>query len=322
MLKYDRTALRTYSMLGARGAFGLALNELAAENEDILALSADLCSTSGLDRFAQNYPTRFYNTGIAEQSLIGIAAGLAAAGYTPFATTFANFAALRGCEQIRHYMGYMAENVKVVGLSAGFAMGMFGITHYGLEDIAALRSIPNLTILSPADSTETVKATLAAAAHKGPVYLRLTGGMNNPMVYKEDYTFTIGKAVTLQTGTDIALVGAGTMVAQCQKAAKLLAEKGVSCTIINMHTIKPLDTLALDSLLGHRLIVTAEEHSKIGGLGAAVAQHLAAKTAAPPLLTIGTEDDYGHAGDYAWLLQHHGLTADSIAAQITDFLGV
>jgi transketolase len=157
--------------LGAKGAFGVALSELAKENEKVIALTADLGITSGLERFKASFPDRFYNVGIAEQNLIGVSAGFAAGGFTPYCTTFSNFAALRSCEQIRHFLGYMKENVRVVGLGAGFAMGMFGTTHYGIEDIAAIRGVPNITILSPADCTETVKAVMASSSYNGPVYI-------------------------------------------------------------------------------------------------------------------------------------------------------
>jgi transketolase len=200
MLDYSAKNIRTWSILGSRGTFGVVLNELASQNEGIVALSADLCTTSGLDRFGQSFPDRFVNVGIAEQNMVGLAAGLAANDFVPFASSFANFLALRSCEQIRHFMGYMKENVKLVGLAAGFAMGMFGTTHYGIEDIAALRAIANLTIISPADCTETAKAVEAAAGFAGPVYLRLTGVMNAPIVYKNDYDYEIGKAITVRGG--------------------------------------------------------------------------------------------------------------------------
>ena len=168
-MEFRKADIRTWSMLGQRGTFGSALEKIGSENEKIIALSADLCNTSGLDRFAAKFPQRFINTGIAEQSLVGTAAGLADAGELPFATTFANFAALRACEQVRHFMGYMKCNVKLVGLAAGFAMEYFGNSHYGIEDVAAIRAIPNIVILSPADGMEVVKCVEAAAFHEGPV---------------------------------------------------------------------------------------------------------------------------------------------------------
>jgi transketolase len=182
MIDFNRTVIRTLSILGQRGAFGYALTELAKENEDIIALTADLRTTSGLDRFYNEYPERIINVGIAEQNMIGIAAGMATMNFTPFATTFSNFASLRSCEQMRHFMGYMNENIKIIGFGGGFAMGMFGITHYGIEDISAIRAIPNIAILSPADCLEAAKATIASYHHNGPVFVRLTGVMNQPIL--------------------------------------------------------------------------------------------------------------------------------------------
>ena len=296
----------------------MALIDAAQQNERIVALTADLCTTSGLDRFKKAYPHRLYNVGIAEQNMVGIAAGMAAGGDIPFATTFASFAALRSCEQIRHFMGYMEENVKLVGFGAGFAMGMFGTTHYGIEDIAAIRAINNIVILSPADSGETVKATLAAAGFDGPVYLRLAGVMNNPIVYKEDYDFEIGKAIMLREGTDVAIIATGTMVHSSLKAVRFLEERGLSCKVIDMHTIKPLDKNVICMACETKLIITVEEHSIIGGLGSAVAECLAQSDKHPPLLIIGISDEYKHAGDYFYLLEQYGLTPQKIAEKILN----
>jgi transketolase len=310
---------RIWSKLGSRGSFGAALLDVGMKNGTVLAMSADLCNTSGLDRFRGALPARFINTGIAEQNMVGIAAGLSAEGYVVFATSFSNFITLRSCEQVRHYLGYMQSNVKIVGLAAGFAMGMFGNTHYGLEDIAVMRAMPNLTILSPADSTETVKATLAAAELAGPVYLRLTGGMNNPIVYKEDYPFQIGKAITLKEGRDIAIVATGSMVHSSLASAQLLAERGVSATVVDMHTLKPLDTEILDKMCRDaKLIVTVEEHSVVGGLGGAIAEYKSKLKNVPPQLTLGVRDEFGHAGDYAFMLDKYGLTADKISRSILE----
>jgi transketolase len=320
-MSYSKVDIRTWSILGSRGTFGVALTEVGRSNPAIIALSADLCNTSGLDRFRNAYPERFINTGIAEQNMLGVAAGLAATGYVPFATTFANFAALRSCEQVRHYLGYMQENVKLVGFGAGFAMGMFGVTHFALEDIAALRSISNLTIISPADGMEIVKAVNAMANARGPIYLRLTGVMNAPIVYKEDYEFIIGKAVTLREGDAVAIIGTGSMVAPSLKAAELLAGQGIAAKVVDVHTIKPLDTDAIDQLLAQRLVVTVEEHSVMGGLGTSVAEHLAHKRISPPLLRIGVEQGYPHVGDYPYMLEVCGLTAQKIAEKIELALG-
>lgn len=312
--------IRAWSMMGTRGTFGVTLLNLAQQNPSIIGLTADLGITSGMERFSTALPERYINVGIAEQNLIGVAAGIASQGQIPFATTFANFAALRACEQMRHYLGYMQENVKVVGLASGFAMGMFGTTHYGIEDIATLRSIANLTILSPADATATAQLTLIAAEHHGPVYLRLTGGMRTPVVYREAADFTLGKANLLREGADIALVATGSMVAASLKAADLLAERGLQCSVLDMHTLKPLDTAALAKHLNCKLIVSIEEHSIIGGLGSAVAEYLASLPNTPQLLTVGIVQGYGNAGEYQWMLDQAGLTAPQIAGKILEHL--
>jgi len=306
-----------FSMLGQRGVFGVTLDKLATENDRIFALSADLRNTSGLDRFAANYPDRFVNVGIAEQNLIGVAAGLADSGYSVFAATFANFAALRACEFVRHFMGYMRSPVNLIGFAAGFAMEFFGNTHYGLEDISALRAISNLTIISPADGLETVKAITALVDFGGPAYLRLTGTANMPVVYKNDYDFQIEKSITLKEGRDIALIAAGSMVANALEASKILEESGISCSVVNMHTIKPLDTDVLDELFNKKLIVTVEEHNIIGGLGSAVAEYLSEKQNTPVMLKLGVSQGYKKAGGYKYLLEQNDLLPRQIADAIT-----
>jgi transketolase len=303
-------------MLGQRGVFGSTLDKLAVDNVRILALSADLKNTSGLDRFAANHPDRFVNVGIAEQNLIGVAAGLADSGYNVFVTTFANFAALRACEFVRHFMGYMQSPVKLVGFAAGYAMEYFGNTHYGVEDIAALRSISNLTIISPADGLETAKSVTAILEHNSPVYLRLTGMANMPVVYRKDYDFQIGRAVALNGGTDIALISVGSMVANALEAAKLLMGHGISSSVVNMHTIKPLDTEMIDSLLDMKLLVSIEEHNTIGGLGSAIADYVSEKRCAPPMLKLGVSQGYKKAGSYRYMLEQNGLLPRQIVTSV------
>lgn len=305
------------SKLGSRGAFGVALYELANDNNNIIALSADLCNTSGLDRFREAFADRFINVGIAEQNMVGIAAGLANEGKVPFVTTFSNFLSMRACEQIRHFLGYMKSNVKVVGLGSGFAMGMFGNTHYGVEDLAIIRAIPNITVISPADSSETFKAVQAAAVYDGPVYIRLTGTMNNPIVYKDEYDFKIGKAVKLKNGADINIFATGTMVYNSVKAAELLENTGISVGVTDMHTIKPIDADVLDEISSYsKLIVSVEEHSVVGGLGGTIAEYNSNKKNVPPHLIIGTEDKFNYAGEYKYMLEINGLLPEQIADKI------
>jgi transketolase len=317
VLEINAANARLWSMLGSRGTFGVAMLDAAGGASNVLVLSADLCVTAGLERFRISHPEQFINVGIAEQNMIGIAAGLAKEGYNTFATTFSNFAAMRSYEQIRVHLGYMGLNVKVVGLAGGMAMGQFGNTHYGIEDVALMRAVPGLTVISPADGGEIVKTVQALMTHEGPVFVRLTGAMNNPVVYREDYPFAIGKAVPLVDGSDVAIFACGTMVHESLVSAKKLKEHGVSASVVDVHTVKPLDTDAVDRVCARAsLVVTVEEHSTIGGLGGAVAEHVARRGGAPPQLFLGLPDSFGKNGDYKYLLQKYRLTGDQIAQDI------
>lgn len=307
---------RVYSLLGQRGTFGTVLKQLASENDKIIALSADLIRTSGLEQFAAAYPDRLYNVGIAEENAVGMAGGLADQGYIPFVTTFANFATLRANEFVRHFMAYMKCNVKLVGLGSGFAMELFGNTHYGLEDISVIRSMPNVAIFSPADGLEVAKIVDYAATHEGPMYIRLSGRMNNPIVHKQDFEFVPGKALKLLEGNDIVVYATGSMVSSALKACNTLLEKGISATVFDIHTIKPFDEETVIMNKDAKLIVTIEEHCKTGGLGSAVAETLATQTSHGKLLRLGTGDVYKAAGEYNYMLEVHGLTPDGIKEAI------
>lgn len=321
MLEITPSNARQWSRLGSRGVFGQAVLSLGADHPDLMVMSADLGNSSGLDRFKAAYPAQFLNLGIAEQNLVGVAGGLAKEGYNVFVTSFAPFIAMRAAEQVRMNLGYMNLNVKAVAIGSGLAMAFLGNSHYGIEDAAVMRAIPNLTVVCPADGGEIVKTVQAAARFQGPMYIRLTGAVNNPVVYTEDYEFTIGKAIWLRQGADVTFVAHGTMVHEALEAAKLLADEGVSAGVLNMHTLKPLDTDALDqALAGSRALVTVEEHSVIGGLGAAVAQHKAPLRHSPPLLMLGLPDEFVAAADYRFMLERHGLVASAIAARVRAFL--
>jgi transketolase len=326
MLDVNAANARMWSMLGTRGTFGVAMLEAAGGDPRVMVLSADLAVTAGLDRFRNTYPDQFLNCGIAEQNMIGVAAGLAKEGYNAFATTFSNFAAMRSYEQIRVNLGYMGLNVKVVGLASGMAMGQFGNTHYGIEDLALMRAVPGLTVVAPADGAEVVKTVQTLVKHEGPVFVRLTGVMNNPIVYREEYEFRIGKAVEIVSGRDIAIFACGTMVAEAVAAAKKLGQLGIAASVVNMHTVKPLDTEAVERACGHaRLLVSVEEHSVVGGLGGAIAEYTSRRGGSPPQLFLGLPDAFGKNGDYKYLLQKYRLTgaqiADDIAAHLRSIEG-
>lgn len=318
MIAITPANIKLWSRLGACGAFGQAALDLPEINDKSVVLTSDLCTFSGLDRFKNKYPDRLYNTGIAEQNMVGIAAGFAKEDFTPFATTYATFAAMRCADQVKVNMGYMKLGVKLVGMTAGLSVGLLGATHMSLEDIAVMRSMPNIVILSPADCLSVVKATWAAAKTDAPVYLRLSGTMNTPIVYKEDFDFEIGKAITLREGTDIAVIATGAMVYNSLKAAEMLAESGLSVKVIDMHTIKPLDVEAVKVACSAKLIVTVEEHSVYGGLGGAVAEALALERNKPPHLIIGVLGDYPHAASYPYLLEQSGLTPEKIVLNIQN----
>lgn len=316
MIQYTPINIKTWSRLGSCGAFGIAAMELPEIDENIMITTADLCFYSGLERFRTKYEDRLINVGIAEQNMIGIAAGMAKEGLNVFATTYATFASTRCADQVRVNMGYMQLPIRLVGLTAGLSVGVLGATHMSFEDIAIMRGIPNITIVAPADCTETVKATLAAAKYPGSIYLRLSGTMNCPIVYHDDYHFEIGKAVVLQEGKDIALIANGPMVCKAVEVANMLRDEGIICTVLDMHTIKPLDTDLIKKCLGHKLIITLEEHSVIGGLGGAVAEYLSGMDNHPLLYTVGISDKFVKAASYEYLLEEYGLTVHKIKEQI------
>ena len=320
MVDITPTNARQWSRLGSRGIFGQAILAVAENNPEMIVISADLGNSSGLDRFKKTYPDQFLNIGIAEQNMIGVASGLAKEGYNVFATSFAPFISMRASEQIRMNLGYMEMNVKAVAIGSGISMAFLGNSHYGIEDAAVMRSIPNLTVVSPADCAEIFKVVEAASKFKGPMYIRLTGAVNNPPVYTENYEFEIGKAITLKEGSDVNIIACGTMVYESLEAAKILEAQGLSVGVINMHTIKPLDTNAINKVIRKtKALITIEEHSIIGGLGSAVAEHVCQFQNTPPQLRLGLPDAFGKTGDYRYLLEKYDLVGPKIAISIHEF---
>jgi transketolase len=301
-------------------AAGRTLVEAAKDNPAIWVLTADVMHSTKVEPFALAYPDRFINVGIAEQTMMGVAAGLATCGKIPFATTFAVLATLRACEQIRTDIAYPNLNVKFIGTSAGFALGTGGTTHHSTEDIAMMRSIANLTILVPCDARETREAVLAAIARPGPVYIRL-GRARDPIVYPEDLDYEIGRAVLVRQGSDITLIGCGRTVAECVIAAELLKAEGVSARVLDMHTLKPIDIEAIkDAAAQTRMVFTVEEHSIIGGLGSAVAEVLAELGGSVPLKRLGLRDIYAAIGPQDGLLGKYGLMGPGIAEAVSNVL--
>ena len=294
-----------------RDAYGNALKELG-KRDDILVLDADLAKATKTGVFKKEYPDKFIDCGIAEGNMMGVAAGLAATGYTVFASSFAMFSAGRAFEQVRNSIAYPKLNVKIGATHAGISVGEDGASHQCCEDIALMRSIPNMTIINPADDVEAFQAVLAAADHPGPVYMRF-GRLAVPRVNSEDYKFELGKGVLLKDGKDVTIVATGLMVAEAIEAAKLLAEDGIDARVINIHTIKPIDKdILVKAAKETGAIVTAEEHSVIGGLGGAVAEVLC-ECCPVPVLRLGVNDTFGKSGPAVELLHIFGLDAAHIA---------
>ena len=297
-----------------RDAYGEALAEIGAKYDNLIVLDADLSCATKTGTFKKQYPERFFNCGIAEQNLIGVATGLTIAGKLVFCSSFAMFAAGRAFEQVRNAVGYPHNNVKIAATHAGPSVGEDGATHQCNEDIALMRTIPGMTILSPADGNEAKACVRAAAEFDGPVYLRF-GRMPVPMIFDDDYKIEIGKGVTLKDGSDVTIIANGLMVGMALEAAETLKEGGISARVINIHTIKPLDEeLVIKAAKETGAVVTAEEHSVIGGLGGAVAETLAS-TYPVPVLRVGVEDKFGTSAPAAEVLKAYGLTAENIVAK-------
>ncbi|RME53887.1 transketolase family protein [Candidatus Woesearchaeota archaeon] len=295
-----------------RDGFGEGILLAAKRNKNVVALSADLTESNRLSAFKKKFPERFIEVGVAEQNLIGLAAGMAHAGKIPFAASFAAFSPGRSWDQIRVSVCYSKANVKIYGGHAGLTVGEDGATHQALEDIAIMRVLPEMIVIAPADATEMKKAVLAAAKHKGPVYLR-GGREKTESVTREKDPFTIGKANVLRKGSDITIVACGLMVKAALDAARILTKAGIEAEVINMHTIKPLDTKTLlSSAKKTGKVITAEEHQITGGLGSAVSETLS-EALPVPLRRVGVEDAFGESGKATELLEHYGLTAKNIA---------
>ncbi len=305
----------TGQKLAQRNYYGKALQDLAAVRDDIVVLDADLAGSTKTSDFKKVAEDRFIEVGIAEQNMIGIAAGLAASGKTVFASTFGVFATGRCWEQIRLACAYPKLNVKVVATHCGITVGEDGASHQALEDIAIMRTLPNMVVVSPADAYEAYAATKAIADYDGPVYMRM-GRTEFPTSMPEDTDFTIGKAKVMREGTDVTLVACGQMVSNCLEAADILASEGISAEVINMSTIKPLDTDTLIASVSKTgCCVSAEEHSIIGGLGSAVAECLV-ENVLVPLERVGTKDTFGESGTPADLMAKYGLTAVHIVSAV------
>lgn len=301
-----------------RDGFGDGILEVARQNPNVIALTADLAGSLKLDALIKERPQQFVQVGIAEANMIGIAAGLATAGKIPYTTTFANFSTSRVFDQVRQSVAYSHKNVKICASHAGLTLGEDGATHQVLEDIAMMRALPNMTVINPCDYAQTKAATMAIAHYNGPVYLRF--GRPSWAMFTDNLPFEIGKALPLAEGTDVTIFATGHLVWNALEAAKLLATEGVSCEVINIHTIKPLDAATiLDSVSKTRAVVTAEEHQKAGGLGSAIAELLVQKMPVPMEL-VAVNDTFGESGEPTQLLEKYGLGISHVAQAVRNVL--
>lgn len=301
--------------IATRDAYGQALAELGKAHQDIVVLDADLSCSTKTSVFAGQFRDRFFNLGVAEQNMIGWAAGLAAAGKVPFASTFAVFATARAFDQVRNSVAFPNLNVKIAASHAGLSVGPDGASHQAVEDIALMRILPNFTVVVPADGPQTAEATRAVYAHRGPVYLRLGRPKVETVV---DQPFVLGKAQTLRPGADAVIFACGTLVRESLLAAGQLAAQGLAVRVVNLHTIKPLDTAAVIAAARETgAVLTAEEHTVIGGLGSAVAETLAEAGIAVPFQRLGVQDRFGESGEPDELFRKFGLDAASVAAAVT-----
>lgn len=299
-------------MIATRDAYGEALAELGETNKDVVVLDADLSGSTKTAIFAKKFPERFFNMGVAEQDMMGTAAGLAASGKIPFASTFAIFATGRAWEQVRQSIAYPKLNVKIVASHAGITVGEDGASHQSVEDISVMRVIPHMTVIVPADGVETRKVIEEIVKYRGPVYVRISRG-KSPVVLDDSYSFEIGKGTVLRDGSDVTLIACGIMVPKALDAAEMLKKDGLSARVVNISTIKPLDVpLIVKAAKETGCIVTAEEHSIVGGLGGAVAEVLA-ENFPVPLKRVGVEDKFGASGDADRLMEIYGLTSENIA---------
>lgn len=314
-MEWSKINPRMMSMFGQGGAmFGVMLPDLAKGDNNLMVLSADMSTPAGLDKFKSAFPERFLNLGIAEQNMIGVGAGLNSEGYKVITEAQACFITMRCYEQIRQYLGYMGGRQVVVGYASGLTLTYMGNTHYALEDIALMRTVPGMNVIAPCDALEAMKALELAVDANESTYIRIYGGTGIPVVHEKDFDFNIGKAIRLREGTDIQIVATGSMVAPAIRVSERLATEGVSVDLIDMHTISPLDSEIISRSV--RKIFTIEEHRMTGGLGDAVASVIATGMGYPRLVKIAAPDTFCRVGDYGYLLELNGLSEDKIYEKI------
>ncbi len=317
-MEFSSQKIIQWSRMGMRKAYGAILCELANEHENLISIAADVVDSANLYDFAKKYPGRQLNAGISEQNMVAMAAGLAKEGANVFVTSFAPFVSLRVYETVRTLVCYMNLNVKLVALSSGFSLGVQGATHYALEDIAIMRAIPNILILSPSDTMEMAKAMEYLATYDGPAYLRLTGLPGSASVHKEDYDYDVNHIEVMRDGEDVGIFATGTLVNESVRAARLLSKSGINVGVMNLSKLNPIN---IDEIIKacqkYKMILTIEEHNIIGGIGSIVSEALASTDSHPRLIRLGTTSNNQTSGNYAYMMEKNGLTAKSIAERIT-----
>ena len=315
--------LNQWSRMGPRAMFGQFMLDIAKKNKDLMVVSADLGRSSGLDRFKAAYPKKYLSVGICEQNLIGVASGLAREGYKVFVTSFAPFLSMRASEQVRMNLGYMKQPVNIVALGSGLSMGFLGNSHFGLEDIGIMRTIPGLKIFSPADSLELKKILFDLSSNqRGPSYIRLTGIPGSPVVYEKNYKFNYKKPYIISSGNDCLIISSGSILGQAKIACELLRQSGIKPFLINVHTLKPFNKIFLNKYIKNfKYIITVDEHSIIGGLHSQISQNFIGELKKEKnFLNISLPDKFGPTGNYEYLLDYHGLTGKKIFKRIKNFL--
>jgi transketolase len=305
--------IKLWSSLGMRATFGMIAMDLAEKYPELIITTSDVSTSAGLDRYKNKFPDQYVDVGIAEQNLIGVSTGLSSEGFKVISTTFSPFQTLRCAEQIKVNLGYMNQKICMVGLASGLVLGNLGFTHCSIEEIGVLRSIPNISIVVPSDPLELNKILQDAVNYKNSLYIRLTAGANTRIINPKDYKFKIGKAIEIMSGENVAIISCGNILGNCIDAAISLKKNKISCSVINMHTIKPIDKKKIVEISKKfKLIITVEEHNIIGGLGSAVAEVLSGEISSTKLVRLGADDYYSSGGSYEYLKDIYGLSVQKI----------
>ena len=318
-MNFNSTDTKQWSRMGPRAMFGRFMLDIAKKNKKLIILSADLGRSSGLARFKIEFPNQYISIGISEQNLIGVASGLADEGYKVFVTSFAPFLSMRASEQIRMNLGYMKHNVNLVALGSGLSMGFLGNSHFGLEDIAIMRTIPNLNITCPADCSELGKVLNDYAFNdRGPSYIRLTGVPGSVNVYEKNYKYRFGKNITLSKGSDVLILSHGSILGQIKLSLNILKKSKISAELVNIVSLKPIDESIIKLLTKYKKIITFEEHTSVGGLGSIIAEKILKYKINSQLYSFSLPDKFGPTAKYDHLLKYHGLDASGITKKIIN----